>query len=1501
MAFPLVKVRQYSETLANINPLLIIHAFMPVLIFSSAFEIESHIFLKSLSQVVLLAGPGMILSSAMIALLAVKVYTFNWDWYVGLMFGSILGCTDPVTAVALLRNLGASKALTLIIEGESLLNDGTSIVMFEVFRELALHPTDVDSTELAIKLLLKVLVSPIFGYGMAKITMFCLSYIFNDGLTEITMILAITYITFYIGEWLGMSGVISVTFMGLFMDTVSFSPEIEVFLVRFWEMLTYLANTLIFMIVGIVISQRSLENMTINDGFFIIVLYFGLNTIRLVLIVGLSPLLSRLGSGFNWRWAAVSIWSGTKGAFTLSLAVMAYQLEGLDEMNIRNKILLHVSGTVILTLLINGTTMGWIVNILGLSDIPAPKRMAMYSALQRIRESEANTFSLLKMDKFLADANWVMVEKLVQLEDPYKSHHKGVEVDDFLPNTKTAHCPDCERSIPWEPSLHEIDDMMEEARIRVLKAQKTSYWRQYSSGMLNRQAARTLMSITESTIDSGRFMTVIDVKKQWEIRGIFVIVRKKLEDWMYNIKVDKYKPPKNRILKLCYRTVSTNAFECFVYMVILLNVFPIILEYVPLMNIEHEAELQLINYIFFVVYVLEAIMKALALQKAYIFDHWNQFDLFILTLATTDILIDHLFERSVHKVRTVRIFKLVRLTRVLRLLKIMIPTFIHLLNKQINKQLSFGYDIGKGYVVGEEAIRNLIDHISDQKVISQQLRNIVLRNHQEAIKELGLLQRDHPEIAISVKTRQAIRTVLNSARDTIHALQSGGLLDDAEASKLEMMIEVKMKRLLKFPSSIQPPTAEELLKNLPWLQNAEKQIEFIKYKAKLLYFDYGDIIVYQDESPRGIHLIVSGMVRLHGVKPSFGVSSKGVNIDEDDDFQTEKSMPSFTDYKSSGAIIGELNCITQQKMEVTVTCETVAQTCYISIDDLFEAFDVFSEFPSLEYKIWLALGMRTATTIMMDDISYQGWSYSTICTHLARSYLVDIEKNNRFDLYDGTVEDVFLVYGSTEDVQSQKQYDAPCYIAKTTHQYKFRDLTIEELKNVHKKFPELKSSLDTYTFSDGSQKDLLNLIGTIPVGYKGSSYNIPIRMWILDSHPFGPPLCFLRPTSNMVIHEGKHVDVQGRIYLPYLQHWSHPKTDIIGLLNEMITKFQGTPPLYSKPSDDGPSPAGLNSYMADISSGLSEVTLQPKKQTGGRHFGKVTVLGGGDLGMACAMSILAKDVIEKLAFITTSENTMKGGTLDMEIFSLPRVETSKDFSDSAGSSVVIVTANTWGGEESYLQALQSNVDLFRTIIPNTVRYSPNCVLIIASQPVDVMTYVGWKLSGFPSHRVIGTGCNLDTQRFQFILGKSLKTSPAGKEAWIIGEHGDNEVAVWRGSEMDSGQNNNPDIIADHDKHKQLTHRAFEGLKEKGQRSWSVGLSVADLTETILRNLGHSHSVSTLVKGWYGISSEVFLSLPCALTAAGVVNVTALKLSEDEEAKLQSSAATLQNFLQQLKI
>ncbi|XP_045664595.1 ubiquitin-conjugating enzyme E2 variant 3 isoform X4 [Ursus americanus] len=190
--------------------------------------------------------------------------------------------------------------------------------------------------------------------------------------------------------------------------------------------------------------------------------------------------------------------------------------------------------------------------------------------------------------------------------------------------------------------------------------------------------------------------------------------------------------------------------------------------------------------------------------------------------------------------------------------------------------------------------------------------------------------------------------------------------------------------------------------------------------------------------------------------------------------------------------------------------------------------------------------------------------------------------------------------------------------------YKFRDLTVEELKNVNMFFPHFRYSMDTYVFKDSSQKDLLNFTGTVPVMYQGNTYNIPIRLWILDSHPFAPPICFLKPTANMGISVGKHVDAQGRIYLPYLQNWSHPKSVIVGLIKEMIAKFQEELPLYSLPSSDEARQVDLLAYIAKITEGVSDINSKNWVNHEHKTVNKITVVGGGELGIACTLAISAK-------------------------------------------------------------------------------------------------------------------------------------------------------------------------------------------------------------------------------------------------------------------------------------
>ncbi|XP_029438964.1 sodium/hydrogen exchanger 10-like [Rhinatrema bivittatum] len=282
-----------------------------------------------------------------------------------------------------------------------------------------------------------------------------------------------------------------------------------------------------------------------------------------------------------------------------------------------------------------------------------------------------------------------------------------------------------------------------------------------------------------------------------------------------------------------------------------------------------------------------------------------------------------------------------------------------------------------------------------------------------------------------MKTSQAIRTVLNNATETLNVLISGGLIDYSEGAKLEKIIQLKIRQLITFPATIQPLTAEELLSNVPWLENAKNQINFIKSKAKILVFDYGDIICTEGDMPRGIHLLVSGLVKLYGSNPVFGHNK---DFYDQEEAKLGGGKIPFTDYRGSGAILGELNCLTKHPMEVTISCETLVQTCFISINDLFEAFDAFLEFPSLEYKIWLTIAIHIAVNTFKESIRYQNWTHNDIYSWLANAYVEDIEINKKFVIYDGTMDDIVLVYGSVEDCILKQVYYAPCIIPQTSYQ-----------------------------------------------------------------------------------------------------------------------------------------------------------------------------------------------------------------------------------------------------------------------------------------------------------------------------------------------------------------------------------------------------------------------------------------------------------------------------------
>uniref|UniRef100_A0A2K6M4L4 L-lactate dehydrogenase n=1 Tax=Rhinopithecus bieti TaxID=61621 RepID=A0A2K6M4L4_RHIBE len=182
---------------------------------------------------------------------------------------------------------------------------------------------------------------------------------------------------------------------------------------------------------------------------------------------------------------------------------------------------------------------------------------------------------------------------------------------------------------------------------------------------------------------------------------------------------------------------------------------------------------------------------------------------------------------------------------------------------------------------------------------------------------------------------------------------------------------------------------------------------------------------------------------------------------------------------------------------------------------------------------------------------------------------------------------------------------------------------------------------------------------------------------------------------------------------------------------------------------------------------------------------KITVVGTGAVGMACAISILLKDLADELALVDVASDKLKGEMMDLQhgslFFSTSKITSGTDYSVSANSRIVIVTAGARQQEgETRLALVQRNVTIMKSIIPAIVHYSPDCKILVVSNPVDILTYVVWKISGLPITRVIGSGCNLDSARFRYLIGEKLGVHPTSCHGWIIGEHGDSSVPLWSG-------------------------------------------------------------------------------------------------------------------------
>ena len=815
----------------NLDGHLILYVFLPILIFEAGFALDVHTFKKSFFNAFYLAGPGIVTATVMTGVAfwgLIQIFggdggvLSEWNseagafiWLSSMLFGAVVSATDPVAVVALLKELGASKKLGTLIEGESLLNDGTAIVAFVLLigvvtgAEVFTGTGDFIGTA-AIGFGKIGAAGGLIGVFLGLIAILWVRKVFNDPMIEITVVLVTSYAVFFICEhFFHVSGVLGLVALGIVMAGIGrtrISPEVEHFMHEFWELIAFVANVIIFIVVGVVIAQNA--NPTGMDFLILGLVYVGIHLVRAINMGTFYPLMKKTGYGLPGKDAIVVWWGALRGAIGLALALVVYtehfryeftvenggsgyeesttsvfildkakatKLEKSGNLNwhqasslahaeaivqdgkvvgiaqsedtanktlgkettqevakireglstgekvvlvlgegtgaiaqaslvgissrVRDQFLFLISGIVLLTLLVNATTVGPLVNYLGLTKLPAVKKLMFSNASGNVAKGCEQEMDLLKDDRFLSGANWGEVRKY--LPDPVAYPLTADELADM--------------------------DTIAETRRRLLERERSSYWAQFRAGLLSAQAVAQLDNNLSEFLDLQGKVPMTD-------RGY--------------------------LEKVCGVSKLTEAFK----------------------------------------------------------------DLPFLKNHFTD-------------------------------------------------RITVSYDAAKGFVVAQQDMAKMVDSLAKEldetgdaeklDKTTRLLKDEIRQNRLSGLKFIRTMHENYPEATVGIETKDAIRSVLNHERNTIKKLKSDGMLEADEAARLIIAVEERMKEVMESSLDLRLPEPEEVLREVNWLKGMpDALISKIVSVSETKVYNSGDTIMKQGGEGDGMIVITRGSVKV---------------------------------------------------------------------------------------------------------------------------------------------------------------------------------------------------------------------------------------------------------------------------------------------------------------------------------------------------------------------------------------------------------------------------------------------------------------------------------------------------------------------------------------------------------------------------------------------------------------------------------------------------------------
>jgi len=386
-----------------IDPHLLFYIFLPALVFSEAMRLNKKLVSSCFWQILLLAGPGVLIGTAMLGTFSHYVLPYGWDWPLCLVIGAILSATDPVAVVALFNTLGVSPRLTMVISGESLMNDGTAFVLFTLMLKVLLG-AHLDPIGVAMFFGSMTIVSFILGFVVASLALWVISCCalergHSDAMVQVVVTICCGYLCFFLAESeFSTSGILTLVSSGFTLAYCAWPRFVSKEVVHtVWEAIEFVGNTIIFLLAGLLFAdsiESRREHISIVDFYWLVVMYLACMAARAILVLMMWIPLNLVGKPLSWQEGVVLSWSGLRGAVSLAMAIIVDNEPAISQ-KMGTRVMFHVGGVAEMTLLINAPLTSRLLGLLGLLNEPAERERMMQHLQRHIAERANAAFSEL--------------------------------------------------------------------------------------------------------------------------------------------------------------------------------------------------------------------------------------------------------------------------------------------------------------------------------------------------------------------------------------------------------------------------------------------------------------------------------------------------------------------------------------------------------------------------------------------------------------------------------------------------------------------------------------------------------------------------------------------------------------------------------------------------------------------------------------------------------------------------------------------------------------------------------------------------------------------------------------------------------------------------------------------------------------------------------------------------------------------------------------------------